>query len=100
MPVVVENDLRAMLHGLHWFGLGRPYRSFALLTIGAGVGIGLVHADVVAEGHAHLAGLTEQLPVGEEADGRTLTFWSGRPQRPPASARPATGVPVPGDVHR
>ena len=74
MPVVVENDLRAMLHGLHWFGLGRPYRSFALLTIGAGVGIGLVHADVVVEGHAHLAGLTEQLPVGEEADGRTLTF--------------------------
>ena len=74
LPVAVENDLRAMLHGLHWFGLGRSYRSFALLTIGAGVGIGIVHADLVVEGRAHLAGLTEQLPVGEGADGRTLTF--------------------------
>ena len=74
LPVVVENDLRAMLHGLHWFGLGRSYRSFTLLTIGAGVGIGIVQADLVVEGRAHLAGLTEQLPVGEGADGRTLTF--------------------------
>src|SRR5699024_5671324 len=74
LPVVVENDLRATLHGLHWFGLGRSYRSFTLLTIGAGVGIGIVQADLVVEGHSHLAALTEQLPVGAGVDGRTLTF--------------------------
>ena len=74
LPTVVENDLRAMLHGLHWFGVGRSYRSFALLTVGAGVGIGVVHAGELVEGRAHVAGLTGMLPVGQDAEGRTLTF--------------------------
>ncbi|MFC7374185.1 ROK family protein [Brachybacterium sp. GCM10030268] len=73
LPVVVENDLLAMVHGLHWFGIGRAYRSFAVLTIGAGVAIGTVLDGRVVEGHTRLAGLTERLPVGLDRDGALLT---------------------------
>lgn len=47
VPVTVENDLIALIEGEHWFGLGRTMRDFAVITIGAGVGYGLVWDDVV-----------------------------------------------------
>ena len=42
LPVVVENDLTALTEAEHWFGAGRTNETFALLTIGAGVGYGLI----------------------------------------------------------
>lgn len=42
-PVVVENDLVALTAAEHWFGLGRGLSSHAVVTIGAGIGYGLVH---------------------------------------------------------
>ncbi|MBH0052572.1 MULTISPECIES: ROK family transcriptional regulator [unclassified Salinibacterium] len=47
VPVTVENDLIALMEGEHWFGLGRSMRDFAVITIGAGVGYGLVWDDTV-----------------------------------------------------
>lgn len=41
-PTVVENDLVALTELERWFGAGREYDSFAVLTIGAGIGYGLV----------------------------------------------------------
>jgi predicted NBD/HSP70 family sugar kinase len=41
-PVVVANDLNALTEATHWFGAGRGSDRFALLTIGVGVGYGLV----------------------------------------------------------
>jgi predicted NBD/HSP70 family sugar kinase len=55
LPVVVENDVRALTAAEHWFGAGRGLHSFALLTIGAGVGAGIVVHDRLVEG-AHGAG--------------------------------------------
>ncbi|WP_114855104.1 ROK family transcriptional regulator [Brachybacterium sp. YJGR34] len=72
LPVVVENDLLAMIAGLHWFGLGRAYRSFAVLTVGAGVALGTVFDDRVITGRTHLAGITEAMPVGARPDGTPL----------------------------
>lgn len=69
LPVVVENDLVAMISGLHWFGMARAFGSVAVLTVGAGVGIGVVVDGRVVRGHHHLAGLTGRLPVGVEGDG-------------------------------
>ena len=74
LPVAVDNDLAAMVHGLHWFGIGRAYGSFAVLTIGAGVALGAVIGGRLVTGHHHLAGVTELLPVGADADGRALTL--------------------------
>lgn len=42
LPVVVENDLIALMEAERWFGVGRETDTFALVTIGAGVGFGLL----------------------------------------------------------
>lgn len=55
LPTVVENDVRALTAAEHWFGAGRGLHSFALVTIGAGVGAGIVVHDRLVEG-AHGAG--------------------------------------------
>lgn len=74
LPVVVENDLAAMVHGLHWFGIGRSYRSYVVLTIGAGVGLATVLEGRLVEGRSHLAGLTERIPVGTGPDGAPVVL--------------------------
>ena len=42
LPVVVENDVAALVEAETWFGAGRGLDRVAVLTIGAGVGYGLV----------------------------------------------------------
>jgi predicted NBD/HSP70 family sugar kinase len=59
LPTVVENDLIALTEAEHWFGAGRGLDRFAVLTIGAGVGYGLViRGQVVTSSDAGLG------PVG------------------------------------
>ena len=41
-PVVVENDVAALVEAETWFGAGRDLDRFVVLTIGAGIGYGLV----------------------------------------------------------
>jgi predicted NBD/HSP70 family sugar kinase len=63
LPVVVDNDLVALTKAEHWFGAGRGRERFALLTIGAGVGHGLVvHDDVVVSPDAGV-GLLGHVPL-------------------------------------
>lgn len=47
LPVVVENDVVALTVAEQWFGAGRGEKDFAVLTVGAGVGYGLVINDAV-----------------------------------------------------
>lgn len=47
VPVYLENDVVAVTSAEHWFGLGRGKPNFVMLTIGAGVGYGLVRRDHV-----------------------------------------------------
>ncbi len=49
LPVVVGNDLAALTRAEHWFGEGRGTTAFAVVTVGAGVGYGLVLHDEVVE---------------------------------------------------
>ncbi|WP_151482918.1 ROK family transcriptional regulator [Streptomyces albicerus] len=42
LPAVVENDVAALVEAESWFGAGRGLDRFAVLTIGAGIGYGLV----------------------------------------------------------
>ena len=42
VPVHLDNDVVGLTKAQHWFGHGREYESFALLTVGAGIGYGLV----------------------------------------------------------
>lgn len=58
MPVYVENDVVALLAAEHWFGPARHRSSFALVTIGAGVGYGLVlNGQIVTSSDTELAPL-------------------------------------------
>ncbi|MFF4275381.1 ROK family protein [Streptomyces sp. NPDC001536] len=42
LPVVLENDVAALVEAETWFGAGRGLDRFVVLTIGAGLGYGLV----------------------------------------------------------
>jgi predicted NBD/HSP70 family sugar kinase len=67
LPVVVENDVVALTIAEQWFGAGRGEKDFAVLTIGVGVGYGLVINDsVIAPPDAGL-GLVGHYPL--EASG-------------------------------
>jgi predicted NBD/HSP70 family sugar kinase len=50
LPTVIENDVVAFTESEHWFGAGRGLTGFAVLTLGAGIGYGLVaHDDIVLD---------------------------------------------------
>ncbi len=55
LEVVIENDVIALTDAERWFGLGREQDSFAVVTLGAGIGCGLVIKDSLV--HASDAGL-------------------------------------------
>ncbi|MFE9444534.1 ROK family protein [Streptomyces sp. NPDC006602] len=49
LPVTVDNDVRALTVAEQWFGAGVGLSDFAVVTVGAGIGCGLVvHGRVVA----------------------------------------------------
>ena len=47
LPVHLDNDVVGLTKAQHWFGSGTGYADFALLTVGAGIGYGLVLDDVM-----------------------------------------------------
>lgn len=51
VPVHLDNDVVGLTKAQQWFGHGKGFSSFALLTIGAGVGYGLVINDVMVPTH-------------------------------------------------
>ncbi|TDQ02523.1 putative NBD/HSP70 family sugar kinase [Leifsonia sp. 115AMFTsu3.1] len=63
LPITVENDVRALAKSEQWFGAGRDVESFAIITIGAGIGCGIyVNDDVVVGAHG-VAGEIGHLPL-------------------------------------
>jgi glucokinase len=54
MPVTFENDANAAAYGEFWVGSGRDFQSMVLLTLGTGIGCGIIIGDVVIQGaHSH-----------------------------------------------
>lgn len=50
IPTVIENDVIAFTELEHWFGAGRGFNRFATLTLGVGIGYGLVvHDEIVID---------------------------------------------------
>lgn len=62
-PAVVSNDLEALTEAEHWFGDGRDVRNFAVLTIGVGVGGGLVIHDKLLTSRDSGLGLLGHFPL-------------------------------------
>jgi predicted NBD/HSP70 family sugar kinase len=66
MPVMIENDVRALTIAEHWFGVGVGTNSFAIVTIGSGIGCGLHVNGEVVEGAFGVAGEIGHLPLTSE----------------------------------
>jgi len=63
IPTVIENDVIAFTELEHWFGAGRGLDRFAVLTLGVGIGYGLViHDDIVVDSDSGI-GLVGHWPL-------------------------------------
>jgi len=56
LTVTVENDVKALTTAEHWFGEGVGTESFALVTVGTGIGCGLVVNGRLVSGSLGVAG--------------------------------------------
>lgn len=56
LTVTVENDVKALTIAEHWFGEGVGAESFALVTVGTGIGCGLVIGGQLVSGAHGVAG--------------------------------------------
>jgi predicted NBD/HSP70 family sugar kinase/biotin operon repressor len=63
LPTVVDNDVRALTVAEQWFGAGVGADTFALVTVGAGIGCGLVVGGRVVAGAHGVAGEIGHLPI-------------------------------------
>src|SRR5258707_2204183 len=55
-PVVLENDANAAALGEKWMGAGRDYDDLVLLTLGTGIGGGIISGGKVLHGFVGMAG--------------------------------------------
>ena len=54
LPVSFANDARAAAYGELWLGSGRGYKDLILLTLGTGIGCGILLDDLILDGsHSH-----------------------------------------------
>ena len=65
LPVLVENNVNALAVAERLYGLGRNHENFLVVTIGTGVGAGIVIDGVVLRGFAGGAGEIGHVPVGD-----------------------------------
>ena len=63
LPTIVENDLVAFTEYEHWFGAGRGLDRFAVITLGAGIGYGLVIHDELVRNDEFGIGLIGHWPL-------------------------------------
>ncbi len=65
LPCAVENDVQALAATEHWFGAGAGIDDMALITVGVGIGCGLVVNGRLLEGAHARSGLVSHLIVDE-----------------------------------
>jgi len=68
LPTVVGNDVDALAVAERWFGLGRDVDTFALVTVGPGIGCGLFLGGELFTGSTGLAGELGHIPVRAEGE--------------------------------
>ncbi|WP_051393608.1 ROK family transcriptional regulator [Glycomyces arizonensis] len=63
VPVTIENDVSCLTAAEHWFGVGAGFDSMALITVGAGIGIGLVVDGNPVHGAQGRAGRLDHIQI-------------------------------------
>ena len=66
LPVLVENNVNALAVAERLYGIGRQHDNFLVVTIGTGVGAGIVVDGVVLRGNAGGAGEIGHVPVADD----------------------------------
>lgn len=66
LPMAVENDAVAATLGEARFGLGARMKDFILLTLGTGIGGGIIIDGKIYKGHTGMAGHLGHLPVNPD----------------------------------
>ena len=54
LPVILENDANVAAMGEKWIGEGKKFRNFVLLTLGTGIGGGLIYNHVLMDVSAEI----------------------------------------------
>ena len=71
LPVLVENNVNLAAVGEKWFGLARGVSTMVFISVGAGVGMGIIIGDELVRGAHSAAGEIGYLPlVGDPFDPR------------------------------
>jgi glucokinase len=68
LPVRLDNDVRAATLGEAWLGAGRPYATFVCLTVGTGIGAGIMLEGRLWRGPGWSAGEIGHIPVDGRAE--------------------------------
>lgn len=63
IPVSVENDVQALTAAEHWFGAGAGLENMAVITVGAGIGCGLIANGELIAGSRGMAGQVGHLMI-------------------------------------
>ena len=63
LPVLVENNVNALAMAERLYGVGRNHENFLVLTIGTGVGAGIVVDGIVLRGTSGASGEVGHIPV-------------------------------------
>lgn len=75
IPVIVDNDVNMAALGEQWMGLGQGLRHFVVLSIGTGLGMGIVINGDLYRGAHGFAGEVAYLPIGgDPAEPRAVRF--------------------------
>src|SRR5918912_743079 len=73
LPVTLENDINLAALGEHWRGVARGVDNFAFLSIGTGLGAGIVLRGELHRGHHGAAGEVDYALAAQLVDGRPDT---------------------------
>lgn len=65
LPVLIDNNVNALALAESLFGTGRGHENFLVVTIGTGIGAGIVAGGNVVRGHSGNAGEIGHIPVKE-----------------------------------
>jgi N-acetylglucosamine repressor len=68
LPVYVENDVNTFAIGEKWLGIGRDMENFLCVTIGRGIGAGVVIGGALYRGNHHGAGEFGHMKVSDAPD--------------------------------
>lgn len=66
LPVLIDNNVNALALAESLFGAGRGHDDFLVVTIGSGIGGGIVASGAIVRGHSGIAGELGHIPVVED----------------------------------